>query len=274
MDEEPHSSLWSKLAALFSRSDDNLKQAILEARADGEVEAEEGSMLLSILRLDDMQVQDIMTPRTDIDCVEMQTPLADVARVIVESGHSRIPVYQDTRDNITSIVYAKDLLQSLLEPEQSEYTVSTLGREPFFVPETKAVLALLDEFRARKIHLAIVLDEYGGTAGLVTIEDVLEVIVGDIEDEHDSPREEDIRPLGDDRYDISGRTALEDLQELGIHIESDEVDTIGGYLSLQSGKVPQNGDHFSVGEWSFTVTDADPKQIHHILLAPLRLGEE
>lgn len=267
MDGGSDSTIWSRLGRLFHRADEeSLEKAILEARADGEVAADEESMLLSILRFNDLQVQDIMTPRTDIDCVPVGSMLDEVAQVIVDSGHSRIPVYIETRDNMVGIVHAKDLLRCLVEPSHAAMPVDTLMREPFFVPETKGIRELLQEFRGRKQHIAIALDEYGGTSGLITIEDVLEEIVGDIEDEHDAPKEEDIRVLGEERFELTGRALLEDLDELGLHLESDEVDTIGGYLSLLAGHVPAAGEVFTLGGWRFVVQEADVKLIRRILL--------
>ena len=136
------------------------------------------------------------------------------------------------------------------------------------MPETKPIRALLQEFRARKQHIAIALDEYGGTSGLITIEDVLEEIVGDIEDEHDTPRQEDIRPLGDNVYELTGRALLEDLEELGVDLVSDEVDTIGGYLSMEAGHVPGPGEVFNLHGWAFTVLDADKKLIRRLRMEP------
>ena len=183
----------------------------------------------------------------------------------METGHSRLPVYKETRDNIIGIVHAKDMLSSLMQVELQNSPVDSIMSQPFFVPETKIASELLQEFRSRKNHLAIVVDEYGGTSGLATIEDLLEVIVGDIEDEHDAPKEEDIRPLEGGRYELSGRAYLEELEELGIHLESDEVDTIGGYLSLDAGHVPQKDEEFRIGGWLFTIADADAKQIHTVI---------
>lgn len=265
MDGDPRSSLWSKLSAIFSnKNEDHLEQAILDARAEGELKAEEGSMLLSILTLDELQVQDIMTPRTDIDCLPSGTPIVEAVIAIVDTGHSRLPIYKDTRDNIIGIVYAKDTLAYLIRPEQHSTPVDTIMRETFFVPETKISSELLQEFRTRKNHLAIVVDEYGGTSGLVTIEDLLEIIVGDIEDEHDAPKEDDIQEIGPEQYEISGRAYLEDLAPLGIALSSDEVDTIGGYLSLDAGHVPQQGEVFILDSWIFTILEADAKQIHKV----------
>lgn len=268
MDGGSDSTIWSRLRKIFRRDDEeSLEKAILEASADGEVAPEEESMLLSILRFDDLQVQDIMTPRTDIDCVPIGTPLMDVAKIIVESGHSRIPVFNDTRDNIVGMVHAKDLLRCWVDMEQDN-PVDSLMSTPFFVPETKGVRDLLQEFRSRKQHIAIALDEYGGISGLITIEDVIEEIVGDIEDEHDAPREEDIRVQADKHFELTGRALLEELNELGIELESEEVDTIGGYLSLQAGHVPLAGEVFTIAGWQFTVQEADVKFIRRITVEP------
>ena len=276
---EGHSTIWSRLSKLFGHDDEeSLEKAILEARAEGEVEPDEESMLLGILRFNDLQVQDTMTPRTDIDCVPDDMPLPDVARIIVRSGHSRIPVYHETRDNIVGIVHAKDVLHSLLDAhnqnaQAADPPAAAVMREPFFVPETKSIRTLLQEFRARKQHIAIALDEYGGTSGLITIEDVLEEIVGDIEDEHDAPRQEDIRPLGDGAYELTGRALLEDLEDMGINLDSDEVDTVGGYLSMEAGHVPAPGESFTLDGWTFTVLEADKKLIRRLRMEPASKDE-
>ena len=269
MDRSTDKSLWDRVCNLFGgRSGDSIEQAVMEARDEGELDLAEGSMLLSILRLDDVQVQDIMTPRTDFDCMPTGAPVSEVAQCILETGHSRLPIYKDTRDNIIGIAYAKDLISLLVDPAKHHTAVDEIMRSPFFVPETKIVSELLQEFRSRKNHIAIAVDEYGGTSGLATIEDILEEIVGDIEDEHDAPKEEDIHPLGDSRYALSGRAYLEDLEEFGINLEADEVDTIGGYLCLEAGHVPEKGEIFECGGWRFIVDEADAKQIRRVIVEP------
>ena len=276
MDRSSDETVWSRLCRLFRHHYDgeDLEHAVIEAQDEGELEEEEGSMILNILQLDELQVQDIMTPRTDFDCLPSGTSVLDTARNIAKNGHSRLPIYNGTRDNIVGIAYAKDLFSALLTPNKNESPVDEIMRQPFFVPETKAVSKLLQEFRARKNHIAIVVDEYGGTSGLVTIEDVIEVIVGDIEDEHDAPKEEDIIDLGGGRYQLSGRAWLEDLHDLGIHLEAEDVDTIGGYLCLQAGRVPQNGEVFEFDNWRFTVKNADVKQIRHVIAEPAKNQED
>lgn len=271
-DPEGNSSIWHRLTKLFGRdrdTDEKLEQAILDASEDGEVEPDEKSMLLGILRFNDLQVHDTMIPRTDMDCIPVDTSLVDCAALIVSSGHSRIPVYRDTRDNIVGMVHAKDILPYFDSDERKSLTVAAIMREPFFVPDTKSTRTLLQDFRSRKQHIAIALDEYGGTSGLITIEDVLEEIVGDIEDEHDAPRKADIRPLDNNCFELTGRANLEDLTEIGLALENDEVDTIGGYLSMLAGHVPAKGEVFSLDGWRITVTDADQKLIRKLRMEPL-----
>ena len=242
-----HSSngtIWSRLTRFFGREDDeSLEKAIIEARADGEVEPDEESMLLGILRFNDLQVQDTMTPRTDIDCVPEDMLLPEVARVIVESGHSRIPVFRDTRDNMVGMLHAKDILSCLLDPKMADQPASAIMREPFFVPETKPIRNLLQEFRASKQHIAIALDEYGGTSGLITIEDLLEEIVGDINDEYD---EQEIVYTRDKNgaFIFEASTLLNDFYKI-TDIDEDtfqevegDADTLAGLILELKGELP------------------------------------
>lgn len=269
MDDGSDSSLWQRLTKVFhSKHDISVENIIRHASEDGELDKEEGTMLLSVLTLDDLQVQEIMTPRTDMACAAHTSSTRDIAAIIIESGHSRIPIFKDTRDYIIGIVHAKDLLKHVLDKQSQDIPVTRIMREPFFVPETKNVLDLLNEFRIRKVHLAVILDEYGGTAGLITIEDVIEEIVGDIEDEYDAPRGETVTRQPDGSYLIAGRIYLEDLAEsLGVHLESEEVDTLGGYLSLIAGRVPKPGESFLLKGHAFTIKEADVKQIHTVLVS-------
>lgn len=269
-------SFWHKLTRFFSgKGAAHVEQAILEASQEGELEAAEGSMLINILHLDELQAQDVMTPRTDITGVEANDTIAQAIEVIVQSGHSRLPIYMDNRDNIAGIIYAKDLLKEALNPENHGRPVMQIMRQPFFVPETKNVLELLNELKAKKNHLAVVLDEYGGTSGLVTIEDIIEEIVGDIEDEHDAPREADIVLQKDKSAVISGRAYLEDINEtLGTDLESDEVDTIGGLLSHIAGRLPEPGEEFSLDGYSFIIQESDNKQVYKVLAKPAEVPGE
>ena len=270
-DGSDSSSIWQRLTRVFhGKQIDAVERAIRDASEDGELDKEEGSMLLSVLTLDELQVQDIMTPRTDIACSSAEDSIRQVAELAISSGHSRIPIFSGNRDNIIGIVHAKDLIRHMLDSAGQDLPATAIMRDPFFVPETKNVLDLLQEFRTRKLHMAVVLDEYGGTAGLVTIEDVLEQIVGDIEDEHDTPREQEVSAQPDGSYLIAGRAYLDDLAEtLPIAIESEEVDTLGGYLTHLAGRVPKTGEEFPIDGKIFRIVSSDAKQIHSVrLLAP------
>ncbi|QJT08045.1 hemolysin family protein [Oceanidesulfovibrio marinus] len=281
MDEGSESGFWPFLSKLFStRNGSSIEQYILEAKSDGKLEPVEVAMILNVLHLGRRQVQEIMVPRTDIVCVEEGSPLSEIVSSIIESGHSRIPVYHENRDNIIGIVHAKDLLKTLVHSDGDQGVPATtelgdLIRKPFFIPETKNVLELLQEFRLNKIHLAIALDEYGGTSGLVTFEDVLEEIVGEIEDEYDAPRPEEIQPLDDGSYLLSGRTSLEDLHtHTGLDLVSDQVETVGGYISEHAGRVPLEGERFQMDDHEFEIKEADQKQIRWIVLRSAAENEQ
>lgn len=255
------------------RKDDasSIEAIILAARDEGEIRKEEASIVLKVLRLGRKQVHEIMIPRTDIVCAEIEDRIEDVAELIIAHGHTRIPIYKDNKDNIVGIVHAKDLLQFVLHPTPSPRNrLEEILREPLFIPETKNVMEMLQEFQSRKNHLAIALDEYGGTSGMLTFEDVLEEIVGDIEDEYDAPRPDDIQVQGDGGYLISGRTELTELREnLVVDLDSDQVDTIGGYLSQLAGRVPRKGDVFDIQDFRFRIKDADQKKVRWIDVQPL-----
>ncbi|MDR2504218.1 MAG: hemolysin family protein [Deltaproteobacteria bacterium] len=265
------SSFLNRLGRLFAgKNATHVEQAIIEASQEGELAAAEESMLLNILHLDDLKVENIMTPRADIKGTEAGTSVAEAIARILECGHSRMPIYQDSLDNIVGIIYAKDLLREAAPAGNQHRPVTEIMRQPFFVPETKNAMALLNEFKARKTHMAVILDEYGGTSGLVTIEDVLEEIVGEIEDEHDAPKEAEIVPLNDGSVKISGRAALDEInQALGINLESDEVDTIGGLLSHIAGRLPQAGENFTLEGRVFTVEKADKRRVYSVFAHPM-----
>lgn len=269
MDRSTDGGLWGRVCDLFGgRSDNSIEQAVMEAHDGGELDLAEGSMILSILRLDDVQVQDIMTPRTDFDCMPTGVPISEMAQCILEAGHSRLPTYKSTHDSIIGITYARDLISLLVDSAKHHTAVDEVMRSPFFVPETKTVSELLQEFRPHKNHITITVDEYGGTSGLTTAGDILEEIVDDIENEYDAPKEEDIHLLGDSRYVLSGRACPEDLEGLDINLEADRVNTIGGCLCLEAGHAPEKGETFECGGWRFIVDEADAEQIHRMIAEP------
>ncbi|MDK2872561.1 MAG: hemolysin (HlyC) family protein [Desulfomicrobiaceae bacterium] len=269
MDEGSDSRLWDGIKRLFSRKTDcQVEDAIMEAKDDGEIATDEASMLLNILQLADKQAYEIMVPRTDIVCVEVDETISEIARKVFESGHSRLPVYRETKDQIIGILHCKELLRFFVDEPSAPPSLEAVLRPPHFIPETKNVRDILLDFQSHKQHMAIVLDEYGGTAGLVTLEDVLEEIVGDIEDEYDPPRPAEIQPQDDGSFLIAGRTPLEDLaEETGIRLESEEVETVGGYITEHLGRVPTTGEVCQIDGMEFTIKEADAKQIHWVRVA-------
>jgi CBS domain containing-hemolysin-like protein len=202
-------------------------------------------MLRSIIRLDATTVREVMVPRLDMAAVEADSPLSAVAETMVSRGHSRLPVYEETADRILGIIHARDVLASLAASttSNSEDTLRTLVREAFIIPETKRVDDLLEELQERQTQIAIVVDEYGGTEGLVTMEDVLEEIVGEIEDEFSRSRDAQVVHQSDGKVLVDAGVTTEAVEELlGAAIDTTEVDTVGGYVYHSLGRIPQAGD--------------------------------
>lgn len=270
MDEGSDSRFWLKVSNLFKKNGHDLEERILDAQDEGEIRDEDVSMLLNVLELKDTTAEDVMVPRTDMAAAQESNTIKEIAELIVETGHSRIPIYRETRDSIVGVVHSKDLLPALLAGNSSEPLPESYMREPYFVPETAGVSGILNTFRSEKMHLAIVVDEYGGTAGLVTLEDIIEEIVGEIEDEHDEIRPEDIQDLGDGRLLLTGKAELDDLaHDYDIVLDSDQVDTIGGFLTERAGRIPSQGESFTIKERTFTVREADAKHVLTVLMEPL-----
>jgi magnesium and cobalt transporter len=276
LEDDSESTFWTSITKFFrQRDDESLEALIQEARTEGRILPEDASMLLNVLLLEKKQVADIMVPRPDIVCADLDDGFDEVCRLIVAHGHSRIPVYKENRDHMVGVVYAKDLLKALLSSHEGEACpprpdLASILREPLFIAETLNLRRMLLEFRGRKKHIAIALDEYGGTSGLLTLEDVLEEIVGEIEDEHDPLKPAELQVIDDRTLLVSGRFPLEDLNErLGTGITSEQVETIGGYLSEQAGRVPRKGDTFAIEGRRFTVKEGDKRQVRWILVEDL-----
>jgi magnesium and cobalt transporter len=220
-------------------------------------------MLQSIFEFGETIVREVMLPRTEMVACSNTAPISDVIRTIVESGHSRIPLYEDSPDKIVGIVYAKDLLR-FWGQDDSQLLPEKVMRPVFFIPETKKLEDLLDEFRARRVHIAIVIDEYGGTSGLITIEDLLEEIVGDIQDEYDL-EEDEVSPQADGSTLVSGRLNIEEFEELfTVHIPHEHFDTVGGYVVDRFGHVPVQGEQFVEGPLVLTVMDSDQRVVRQV----------
>ncbi len=260
-----------------AQNGENAKQEILQAasegQAEGAVDPEEVQMIESVMEFAETQAGEIMTPRTDIFALPVDTPFTDAARQIVEAGHTRVPVYEGNLDNIVGILYAKDMLKHALASNKGG--LRSLTRTPYVVPETKPLDDLLKEFKGRKVHLAVVLDEYGGTAGIVTIEDVLEEIVGDISDEYDTTVPSPIQRLDDRNAEVDGRFRIDELNDaLDLHLPEDEdYDTAAGFVFSKLGYIPTVGETVETPEAKLTVLSADERKItrlHVELLEPER----
>jgi magnesium and cobalt transporter len=228
------------------------------------------AMLEGVLQVDDMQVRDIMIPRSQVVFLERDASEDVLLRTIVESGHSRFPVIGESRDEVDGVLLAKDMLLYAFERTDRHIHMREVLRPAIFVPESKRLNVLLKEFRSSRNHMAIVVDEYGGVAGIVTIEDVLEQIVGEIEDEHDVEEDYTIRRHSEVHYTIKALTPIEDFNEyFNKEFSDDEFDTIGGLVVHHIGHLPKRGERVVIGNLLFKVLRADNRRVHMLQLTVL-----
>lgn len=235
------------------------------------VDEDQKEMLEAVFELPTTTAGEIMTPRTEIVALEVGATLEEVKRVIVEHGYSRIPVYRDNIDHIVGLLYAKDLLRFLGHGDGTQgaepFDLAAVVREPFMVPESKSIQDLLAEFKAKKVHVAIVLDEYGGTAGLVTIEDIIEELVGEIQDEYEpNESEPEIKRCDDGSYDVDARVEIDDFcDELDVRLPEDrDYDTVGGFVFAALGHIPTEGESFEHSDLRVTVTGAERNRVTRV----------
>ncbi|WP_321369905.1 hemolysin family protein [uncultured Desulfuromusa sp.] len=273
-DHEQGSASWLKrLGRRLSyrpqaNSEEELQELIDASEQQGIIDEEEGDMLQSILELDETIVREIMIPRTTMVCVDAEAPFSNVLKAILNSGHSRIPVYKNNIDNIIGLVYAKDLLRYWGRPIDT-ITLDEIMRPPYLVPESKKVSVLLKEFQKSCIHIAIVIDEYGGTSGLVTIEDLIEEIVGEIQDEYDR-EEEWLLEQPDGTLLVDGRLSIEEFEEyFDVEVAREKFDTVGGYVVEHHGRVPNVGERIKVGDFDMRVEQGDQRAIRQLQIFPL-----
>ncbi|MFC7301280.1 HlyC/CorC family transporter [Cognatiluteimonas weifangensis] len=245
---------------------EDLVELLRDTQADGLIAADTLRMMEGAIAVSDLSVGDVMVPRAQMVALSAQVPLLELMRQVVESGHSRFPVHDEDRDEILGILLAKDLLRGVVaDHDLSHSTVRELLRPAVLIPESKKLNVLLREFRQSRNHMAIVIDEYGGVAGLVTIEDVLEQIVGEIDDEHDEA--EDVTTLiaaqADGQYVVDALTPIEDFNErFGADFDDDEYDTIGGLVTAAIGHLPEAGEELTLGRFGFRVARADARRLH------------
>ncbi|MDH3454450.1 MAG: hemolysin family protein [Desulfuromonadales bacterium] len=237
-----------------------LQEAINSSEEEGILNESEGDMLQSIFEFGDTIAREVMVPRTDMVCSPAEASLNDFLELIIRSGHSRIPLYQGSTDRIIGVVYAKDLLRNWGASDEALKLVDVM-RTPYFIPETKRIEDLLMDFRTRRVHMAIAVDEYGGTSGLITIEDLLEEIVGDIQDEYDLEVSW-VRPQEDGSLLVDARANVEELEEyFNLEIPQEKFDTVGGYLFHLLGKVPKAGEKITDNGLALLVEESDERKI-------------
>jgi len=234
-------------------------------QGDSGLEKNEREMIYSIFQFGETLCREVMVPRIDITGLEVSATVQEAIDVLTKSGHSRVPVYEETIDDIIGLLYAKDLLRTdLTEKEKTE--VRPFLRKAYFIPESKNVDELLREMQAQGVHMAIVVDEYGGTAGLVTLEDIVEEIVGEIRDEYDQAEELEFQQMSEDEVVFSGRIDLDDVYDiLGVDLTEDMADTLGGYIYGQIGRVPVGGEQIKVDGWLLTVSQVSGRRIRKVL---------
>jgi len=223
---------------------------------------DELNMIEGVLQVDDMQVRDIMIPRGQMVVLDHEDTVPEIIQKITDSGHSRFPVIDDDKDDVVGILLAKDLLQLSLD-QSHEFEINEYIRPASFIPESKRLNVLLKDFRLNRSHMAMIVDEYGGVSGLITIEDVLEQIVGKIDDEYDEDEEVDIQPHGANRYSVRALTPLPEFNEyFNTDYEREDIETIGGLLLRQFGHLPERGESVAFDNLTFKVLNADSRQVH------------
>ncbi|WP_333681284.1 transporter associated domain-containing protein [Dyella sp.] len=271
MNEDPGSTSgpvprkwWDRLGHLFSGEPRNREELIDElrtAQANGLLSADTLPMLEGALRVTELNVDDVMVPRVQIVMIDVDSPLPDILAAVVESGHSRFPVHGEDKDDILGILLAKDLLKTF--GNGHDFDLRTILRPAVLIPESMRLNVLLAEFRRSRNHMALVVDEYGGVAGLVTIEDVLEEIVGEIDDEHDDEEEPNlVRAQAEGEWIVDALTPIADFnEEVSAAFSDEEFDTVGGMVTAEFGHLPEAGEQIDIGSFEFRVTQADDRRV-------------
>ncbi|MGA0588556.1 HlyC/CorC family transporter [Dyella sp. KRB-257] len=270
-----HRSWWDRLGHMFSgepRNREELVEELRAAQANGLLSNDTLTMVEGALKVTELSVDDVMVPRAQIVMISADSPLDDILAAVVESGHSRFPVHGEDKDEILGILLAKDLLKYFGDGEH--FDIRAILRPAVLIPESMRLNVLLAEFRLSRNHMALVVDEYGGVAGLITIEDVLEQIVGEIDDEHDDEEEPTLmhaQPGGD--WLVSALTPIADFNEqTGSSYSDEEFDTIGGMVTSEFGHLPEAGEEIAVGDYLFHVTEADDRRVQQFRVSRVGTG--
>jgi CBS domain containing-hemolysin-like protein len=241
---------------------EEILNVVEQGRIEGVVDKEEMEMIENVLELDETTAEEIMTPRTDLVGIELNDDLSTILETIRDKGHSRIPVFEETIDNIVGLIYAKDLLTEIGK-DVKNFSLKDKMRPAYYVPETKPLRALLHEFQAQKLHIAVVLDEYGGTAGIVTIEDILEEVVGEITDEYEKTPSESFKKIDESTFEVDARMYIDEVNdELKLKLpEEEDYDTLGGFVFSHLGYIPKVGETFDYENLTIKITAAGPRVV-------------
>jgi magnesium and cobalt transporter len=271
-DDHPHSSRGSagktwleRIASIFSAEPQDisdLEDIISEAASRELIDSDTKSMLQGVLDVSKMRARDIMVPRSQMATIDIEQPVSAFLPILLENNHSRYPVVNEDKDHFEGILLVKDLLQFALDPNQTDWHIREFLRPAVIIPESKRVDALLKEFRQKRYHMAIVVDEYGGVSGLVTIEDILEQIVGEIEDEHDDEEDNDIKKMASRVFQVSALTPLDEFNEsFNTDFDEEDADTIGGIVLHAFGHMPERGESIKLGDLTFKVSKANSRRL-------------
>ena len=267
--DKAEDSSWSKrlrLALSGSPQDtEQLIELLREAQTRELLNADALAMIEGALQISDQDVRDVMLPRSQMKVVERDAPIKVTLKQVVESGHSRFPVVTEDKDKVTGILLAKDLLKRFVEGGEENFSIREYLRDAIFIPESMRLNTLLAKFRESRNHMAIVVDEYGAVSGLVTIEDVLEQIVGDIDDEHDTNIGNNIRQLDDNKYSLRATTGIDEFNEyFGTTYSDDDHDTVAGMIIDQLGRIPKRNEEMTIDQFRFKVTSTDGRRLSQL----------
>ncbi len=265
-------SVVKKVLDIIRKPFKNTDENTFDAEAYEQLDTPRKDMIHGVVMLSELNTKDIMIPRVDLVAIDSEIDLKSLVKVILDAGHSRVPVYEEKIDNIIGILYVKDLIKLIpLSEKTKKFNLKKLIHEPFFVPETMPLDELLLEFKVKKLHLAIVVDEYGGLGGIVTLEDILEVIVGDINDEYDVDELPELDKKGPNTYDVDSRMLITDFNdELHLNIPTEDFDTIGGFVFDLFGRVPEKDETVQYKNISFKIKEISGIKIIRITATILK----
>ena len=271
-------SLWTKLLTKLRRrpeepsiTDDELITIVNEAYNEGGLDESESELIRNAIVFDDRQAEDILTPRVDVVAVPLSARLRDIAEEFSKTGYSRLPVYDGSLDNIIGFIHQKDFYEEILEGKKD---IKSILQKPIFVAPTMKISKILKELQSEQTHVAVVVDEYGGTAGIVTMEDILEELVGEIWDEHDEVVE-DVEETGEGEYLVQGNLTVEEfLEEFNIEDEETEADTVSGWVMEKLGKIPEGGESFEFGGYLITISEVVARRITEVKVKKIEKTED